>query len=160
MADLSHWLMVSGKVLLAVLVTLPLAINREQHTRIMGLRTFPLVAAGTCAYGLIAIEFIGDASPEAHARIVQGILSGIGFVGGGAIIKDSDRVRGTACAASIWAVGAVGIAIAYGNYPIAVTLTAVCFVILSFFTPLKKSLHSSGSSSGSGEKSQGEDDES
>ena len=142
MEDLSHWLIICGKVLLAMFITLPMAINREKNTQIMGLRTFPLVAAGTCAYVLIAIDFIGGDSPGANARIMQGILSGIGFVGGGAIIKDKDHVRGTACAASIWATGAIGIAVAYGNYPIAITLVAACFGVLHFMSPLKGRLNS------------------
>jgi len=137
MADFSHWLMICGKVLLALVITLPLAINREQNTQIMGLRTFPLVASATCAYVLIALDFIGADSPDANARIMQGILSGIGFVGGGAIIKHNDHVRGTACAASVWATGAIGIAVAYGNYPIAITLVVACFGILHFMSPLK-----------------------
>ncbi len=142
MADLSHWLLICGKVLLAMIITLPLAINREKNTQIMGLRTFPLVAAGTCAYVLIGIDFIGSESPDANARIMQGILSGIGFVGGGAIIKDKDHVRGTACAASVWATGAIGIAVAYGNYPIAITLVVACFGILHFMSPLKDAFDS------------------
>ena len=140
MADLTHWLMICGKVLLALVITMPLALNREKNTRIMGLRTFPRVSAATCAYVLIAIDFIGGESPDANARIMQGILSGIGFVGGGAIIKDKNHVRGTACAASVWATGAIGIAVAYGNYPIAITLVAACFAVLHFLSPLKGTL--------------------
>jgi len=151
MADLSHWMMICGKVLLALVITMPLAINREQNTRIMGLRTFPLVAAATCAYVLIAIDFIGSESPDANARIMQGILSGIGFVGGGAIIKDKNHVRGTACAASVWATGAIGIAVAYGNYPIALTLVGACFGVLHFLSPLKDAFSSDGEDDANGD---------
>lgn len=145
MSDLPAWTIVVGKILIAILMTLPMAINRERQTRIMGLRTFPLVAAGTCAYVLIALDFIEGSDSGAQARIIQGILSGIGFVGGGAILKDKDHVRGTACAASIWAVGAIGIAIAYDNYAIAIPLTVACFCVLHFLTPLKKVVQSNDS---------------
>lgn len=66
----------------------------------MGLRTFPLVAVASCGYVLVALSVSGE-SDEAQARIIQGLMSGIGFIGGGAILKEGANVRGTATAASI-----------------------------------------------------------
>lgn len=97
------------------LLTMPIAWEREQLTRIMGLRTFPLVAVSSCGYVLIALAVI-DASKDAQARIIQGLMSGMGFIGGGAILKEGANVRGTATAASVWATGAIGAAIAYSRY--------------------------------------------
>ena len=61
-------------IVLAWVLVLPVALDREQNTKIMGLRTFPLVALGTCAYIRIALEFVGDA-PDPKARIIQGVNS-------------------------------------------------------------------------------------
>jgi putative Mg2+ transporter-C (MgtC) family protein len=89
------------RLLAAFLLALPIAWDRERSSRIMGLRAFPLVPVGSCAYILVAQAFIGDGQPNATARIVQGLMSGIGFVGGGAILKSKDHVSGTTSAASI-----------------------------------------------------------
>lgn len=131
------WLDYIVKTAVAFFLALPIAWDREQKTRIMGLRTFPLVAMGTCAFILVAQSFIPADAPDAHARIVQGLLGGIGFIGGGAILKDKDRVLGTASAASIWMMGAVGAAVAYGNLEVAVTLTVADLLVLKVLSRFK-----------------------
>ena len=103
------------KMIVAFLLALPIAWNRERHTRIMGLRTFPLVALGSTAYVLVSLSILRD-DPDAQARIIQGLITGIGFVGGGAILKDpGGSVQGTATAVSVWTTGALGISVAYGR---------------------------------------------
>jgi len=124
-----------AKLVIAFLLALPIAYNREQSTRIMGLRTFPLVALATCGYLLIGQSFIQSISDE--ARILQGLVAGIGFVGGGAILKKDDKVLGTASAASIWTTGAIGVAVAYARYDVGLFLAGANFVVLRFLTPLK-----------------------
>lgn len=128
------------KLTIALLLTFPVAYDREKATQIMGLRTFPLVAIATCSYVLISQTFIDSSSSGAQARIVQGLVAGIGFIGGGAILKGEERVLGTASAASIWTTGAIGIAVAYSRYDIALFLAAVNFFILRWLTPLKTNL--------------------
>lgn len=130
-----------GKLLIVILLTLPIAYNREHMTNIMGLRTFPLVSMGTCGLILITQTFINPADVDAQARIVQGILAGIGFIGGGAILKRGDRVLGTASAATVWTTGAVGIAVAYERFDIALYMSVVNYLILYFMTPLKVRIH-------------------
>lgn len=127
------------KLLVAFLLALPIGWEREQATRLMGLRTFPIVAMASCAYVLVSISVIGD-SGDARARIIQGLMSGIGFIGGGAILKEENTVRGTATAASVWMTGAVGAAVAFQRYEIAIITIALNFLILRFFTPLKEVL--------------------
>jgi putative Mg2+ transporter-C (MgtC) family protein len=126
-----------SQLVIAFLLALPIAYDREQSTRIMGLRTYPLVAVATCGFVLIGLTFIQPDDAGAQARIVQGIVAGIGFIGGGAILKQGDRVLGTASAASIWMTGAIGVAVAYARYDIALFLSAANFVILRLMTPLK-----------------------
>ena len=125
------------KLFLAFAIALPIGLDRERATRLMGLRTFPLVAVASCGYILIAVTIIGSGA-QAKARVVQGLITGIGFIGGGAILKTDDGVLGTATAASIWATGAVGAAVAFGYLDIALLVAGFSFVVLRFFTPLKQ----------------------
>jgi putative Mg2+ transporter-C (MgtC) family protein len=104
--------------------------NREREDRSAGLRTFPLVAVAACGF-VQASEAMVRGEPEAMARIVEGVITGIGFIGGGAILKGGGEVHGTATAASLWATGAIGVAVGLANYDVAVT---VClFTVLTLY---------------------------
>jgi putative Mg2+ transporter-C (MgtC) family protein len=127
------------KLVAAVLLTLPVAWERERSTRIMGLRTFPLVAIASCSYMLVAIS-IDPESLEARGRAIQGLLGGIGFIGGGAILKEGANVKGTATAASIWATGAIGAALGFSRYDIAIVLSIITFLLLQFLTPIEEQI--------------------
>lgn len=126
------------KLGIALLFALPIAWDRERNTRIVGLRTLPLVAVGSCAYVLVAQTFLTIEDTGANARIMQGLLSGIGFLGGGAILKHKDHVMGTASAASIWILGAMGAAVAYGRYDLAFLLALIDFAVLHVLGRLKR----------------------
>jgi putative Mg2+ transporter-C (MgtC) family protein len=116
------------KMGVAYVLSLPIAWDRESSANSAGLRTFPLVAVAACGFMLIAIEvFAGD---DAQARVAQGIITGIGFIGGGAILKNDNRVTGTATATSIWSTGAIGIGVAWGRYEIAILLSLLTFLTL------------------------------
>jgi putative Mg2+ transporter-C (MgtC) family protein len=128
------------KLLLAFALALPIAWERERATRLMGLRTFPIVAVASCAYVLVGEAMISD-SGDARARLIQGLMSGIGFIGGGAILKEGTTVRGTATAASVWTTGAVGAAVAFGRYEIAIATVAINFLVLRWFSPLKEEIN-------------------
>lgn len=117
----------------ALVLAFPIGWNRERHGKVMGVRTFPLVALGACGYILIAREFIGDDSPDATARVLQGLMTGIGFVGGGAILKHDDHVSGTASAASIWLVGAIGAAAGFGYWGHAIALAVLNVAAIKCF---------------------------
>jgi putative Mg2+ transporter-C (MgtC) family protein len=101
------------------------------------LRTFPLVAIASCGF-IQAAETITHGSPEAMARVVEGLITGMGFIGGGAILRLKDSVRGTATAASLWATGAIGTAVGLGAHDIAVLLSIITFITLKALTPLKR----------------------
>ena len=121
----------------AYVLALPVAWERERHARSAGLRTFPLVAVASSGYMLLAERlFHGD--PDAVARVVQGLMTGIGFIGGGAILKHGVNVRGTATAASVWTTGAIGACVVFGLYEIAVVLSLITFVTLRVLTVLKE----------------------
>lgn len=127
-----------AKMLVAFFLALPVAINRERYSQIMGLRTFPLVSLGACAYVLVAQGIVDPGTPDSTMRVVQGVLTGIGFLGGGAILKGDSRVRGTATAASIWGLGAMGLAVAFEQWLIAIALSLLMWLTLSVLFVVKE----------------------
>jgi putative Mg2+ transporter-C (MgtC) family protein len=94
---------------IAYVLAFPIGWNREREERSAGLRTFPLVAVATCGF-VQAAEGVTQGHPEATARVIEGLITGMGFIGGGAILRLKDSVRGTATAASLWITGAIGMA--------------------------------------------------
>jgi len=121
---------------IAYALALVIGWNREREARSAGLRTFPLVAVASCAF-LQAAEGLRGSDPEAVARVLTGVATGIGFIGAGAILKGGSEVHGTATAASIWATGAMGAAVALGAHHIAVALCLFTTLTLYLLTPLK-----------------------
>lgn len=119
----------------AYLLALPVALDRESATRGAGLRTFPLVAIAACGYTLVGISVLS--STGAEARVLQGLITGIGFIGGGAILKSGGSVTGTATAASIWTTGLIGIAVAFDRYEIALLLSLMTFATLRYVRKFK-----------------------
>ena len=119
----------------AFILSLPIALNREMKDKGAGLRTFPLVSIASCAFMLVGMDIYQGSNPE--ARIMYAIITGMGFIGGGAIFKGEDGVQGTATAASLWNTAAIGISVAYGRYEIAIILSVVSFLILQFSEPFK-----------------------
>lgn len=110
--------------------------NREREDRSAGLRTFPLVAIASCGF-IQATERMTAGEPEATARIVEGVITGMGFIGGGAILKHGSSVHGTATAASLWATGAIGVAVAVGTYDVAVVICLFAVLTLYVLSRLK-----------------------
>lgn len=129
-------LFVCLRLLTAFVLALPVAWDRETEARTLGLRTFPLVAVASAGYALLGRTLFTE-DPTAESRILQGLITGIGFLGGGAILKRGASVSGTATAASLWATAAVGAAVAYDRYEIALVLTGATFATLRWLTPLK-----------------------
>jgi putative Mg2+ transporter-C (MgtC) family protein len=122
---------------IAYVLAFPIGWDREREERSAGLRTFPLVAVASCGF-VQAAETVTGGNPEATARVVEGLITGMGFIGGGAILRLKDSVRGTATAASLWVTGAIGTAVGLGAYDVAVMLSVVTIVTLKALTPLKR----------------------
>jgi putative Mg2+ transporter-C (MgtC) family protein len=119
----------------AYLLALPVALDREQSSRGAGLRTFPLVAIAACGYTLVGMSVL--TSTEAESRILQGLITGIGFIGGGAILKSGNSVHGTATAASIWTTGIIGIAVAFNRFEIALLVSLITFITMRYVRQFK-----------------------
>jgi putative Mg2+ transporter-C (MgtC) family protein len=145
--DWAFLAMTAVKIVVAFLLALPVAWERERATRIMGLRTFPLVAVASCGYVLVAVALVASDSDNAQARIIQGLMGGIGFLGGGAILKEGTNVRGTATASSVWMMGALGAAVGFSRYEVALILSLITYLTLRFLTPLEEEIETRTSSS-------------
>ena len=122
-------------LMIAYVLALPIGLDRQVSSRHFGLRTFPLVAVVSCGFMLTGISVVD--STDGEARVMQGIITGIGFIGGGAILKNKDTISGTASAASIWNTGAIGLAVAYRRFEIAIVLSLLNFITLRLVGRIK-----------------------
>ena len=119
---------------IAYALTAVIGWDREAEAHSAGLRTFPIVGMASCGY-ILALG--NQADSAAQSRVLQGLITGIGFVGGGAILKEGTTVRGTATAASIWNAGVIGASVAMGRYEIAIMLAALNLFTLRALLPVK-----------------------
>jgi putative Mg2+ transporter-C (MgtC) family protein len=122
-----------GKVALAWVLTFPVSVERARDDRSAGLRTFPVVAAASCCFVLLAGEVFGSSSVY-QTNILQGLVTGIGFIGGGAILREGNRIRGTATAAAIWSTAVIGAAVGYGRVEIAIVLSGFTTMMLYYIS--------------------------
>ena len=123
-------------LLIAYALALPIGWEREKNERSAGLRTFPIVAIAACGFILATEQHLIN-HPEGSANIIGGVITGIGFIGGGAILKSGEQVRGTATAASLWTTGAIGVAVGLGRYEVAIMLSLVNLLTLRVLVPFK-----------------------
>ena len=109
--------------------------DREREAHSAWLRTFPIVGMASCGYLMV----LGN-QPDvaAQSRVLQGLITGIGFVGDGAILKEGATVRGTATAASVWNAGVIGASVALEHYEIAILLSLLNLFTLRALLPLKQ----------------------
>jgi putative Mg2+ transporter-C (MgtC) family protein len=134
----SAWHDVS-RLLIAYGLALPVGWYREQEAHSIGVRTFPLVAMASCGYVMLASPAYHN-TVDAQSRVIQGLVAGIGFIGGGAILKAQGNVHGTATAASIWNTGVVGAAVAQDRFVMAAALALMNLFALRVLLPLKMKL--------------------
>lgn len=134
---LGHWhdsLKFFIQLSIAYILTAIIGWNREREEHTAGIRTFPIVGMASCGFLLIVASSPDPATPS---RLMQGLIAGIGFVGGGAILKEGPLVKGTATAASIWNAGVIGVSVALERYDIAIILSLLNLFTLRVLLPLK-----------------------
>jgi putative Mg2+ transporter-C (MgtC) family protein len=102
--------------------------ERESKGRPAGLRTHMMVALGSGSFTLAALDMAGPGADP--VRILQGVVTGIGFLGAGSIMQSRGEVQGMTTAAGIWVVGAIGAACGSGDYVMAAVTLAFAFTIL------------------------------
>lgn len=115
--------------------------EREKSNQFAGFRTHILVSVGACITSVIALELFNKYSSISTmdpARLPAQVLSGIGFLGAGAILKNSNGIRGLTTAAGIWATACIGIAIGYGQYVLGITAWLLVMATLYIFKNIDK----------------------
>jgi putative Mg2+ transporter-C (MgtC) family protein len=120
----------------AFVLGIPVGWDRARQRAGPGLRTYPLLAMGACAYLEIG-QFAFRDHLDAQARVFQAMVSGIGFIGAGAIIKDRGEVHGLATAVSLWVTVSVGIAASYQLFVLAAVLSVTTLLALRALKPVK-----------------------
>ncbi|MBP2654912.1 MAG: sapB [Firmicutes bacterium] len=116
-----------------------IGLERESLERPAGLRTHILVCAGSSLIMLVSmVAFSGFDGPKDPGRIAAQVISGIGFLGAGTIIREGVSVRGLTTAASLWVVAGIGLAVGGGMFFAAVVATALVFLTLVFFGHLER----------------------
>lgn len=122
-----HDLSLFGRVAFGALVGFVVGWEREVRGHAAGARTFSLVAAGSAAFTVVGV----DAFPASSEKLIAGIVTGIGFIGAGVVLRDpAGQIRGLTTAAAIWAMSSVGILSGAGRFVLASLSTALFVVVL------------------------------
>lgn len=131
----------------AVAVGIVLGYERTYHGRAAGMRTYVLVCLTSTALtvvnsfpGLWYGGLVDNPSTGDPTRVIQGILTGMGFLGAGVIMRDGFSIRGLSTAASLWATTAIGVLIGVGFYAAAMAATLIAITVMSSFRWLEKAL--------------------
>jgi putative Mg2+ transporter-C (MgtC) family protein len=126
------------RLLLAALLGALLGTERELKQKAAGLRTNILIALGSALFALLSIEL---APPGADpTRIVAQVITGVGFLGAGAIMRTDSGVQGLTTAATVWVNAAVGVAAGGGQYHLALSATGVTLVVLFVVAPIENAI--------------------
>ena len=119
------------KLFAALLLGAVIGLEREVSDKAAGLRTNILICVGACLFSIISGRFFND-----PARIAAQIVTGIGFLGAGAIMREGDKVTGLTTAATIWMVAAIGVAAGYGHFTLSATAALMVLFVQLAFTQL------------------------
>jgi putative Mg2+ transporter-C (MgtC) family protein len=126
---------VALRLLLAAALGAVIGLEREYHRKPAGLRTNILIAVGSALFTIVSITIsVHGGTPD---RIAAQIVTGIGFIGGGAILRSGRTVHGMTTAATIWVNAAIGMAAGAGEYILATAATVVTLVVLAVLAPIE-----------------------
>ncbi len=141
----NDWLAITFRLGIASLFGALIGWERETSNKAAGLRTHMLVSIGAAIFVLIPIQVgIAKISPDSLSRVIQGVVTGIGFLGAGEIFRESTpesnkvRIRGLTSAAAIWICAALGVVAACGLWQIGLIAVSMVFVILRGLKIIKK----------------------
>lgn len=127
------------RLCLAALLGAILGFEREWRQKNAGLKTNILIAMGSALFTLMSIDLSASAGGDA-TRVASQIVTGIGFLGAGAIMRTGAGIRGLTTAAMIWVNAAIGVACGGGEYRLAIIATGVTLCVLLVMTPIEKAL--------------------
>ena len=119
------------KLLLAVVIGGLIGLEREMHAKAAGLRTITLITVGATLFTMLSLGFKDD-------RVIANIVTGVGFLGAGAILFSEGRVKGLTTASSIWVAAALGMAIGLSEYWLATVAALVVFMVLWVFAQVDR----------------------
>ncbi len=132
--DISIYFEEAAQVSVAFVIGAIIGLEREFRSKPAGFRTMILICVGSCLYTILSKE-IGNGSAD---RIASNIVTGIGFIGAGVIFKEGITVNGLTTAALIWVTAALGMAIGYHNYPLAVVVSIMVVITLFVLEPVQR----------------------
>ena len=136
------------RLLCAMIVGMVIGTEREYTHRPAGMRTHILVALGACAVmitgQLIFVQYRAYGSTADPARLSAQVITGVGFLGAGTILREGTNVKGLTTAASLWSVACLGIAAGGGYYTVALAGMVFIFITLTFFEVIQTKLIGSG----------------
>jgi putative Mg2+ transporter-C (MgtC) family protein len=124
------------RLALAAVLGGAVGLEREYRQKPAGLRTNMLIALGSALFSILSIELgAGTGSPD---RIAAQVVTGIGFLGAGAILRSGDHIHGLTTAATIWVNAAIGMAAGLGSYTVATVAAAITLVVLALLPWMEK----------------------
>ncbi|HAO46199.1 MAG TPA: MgtC/SapB family protein [Ferruginibacter sp.] len=132
--DISVYFEEAAQVSVAFVIGAVIGLEREFRTKPAGFRTMILICVGSCLYTILSKE----AAIGSTDRIASNIVTGIGFIGAGVIFKEGITVNGLTTAALIWITAALGMAIGYHNYPVAIVVAAMVVIALFVLEPVQR----------------------
>jgi len=136
----------AGQVTLAAILGGVIGIEREWRGRPAGFRTNILIALGACLFTVLSIEGfpLNGSTAQDTARVAAQIVSGVGFLGAGALLQTRNKVKGMTTAATIWLVAAIGMAVGTGSYFLAIFTTLLTATVLQLLRPVSKMVEEEG----------------
>lgn len=131
------------RLLVATVLGFIIGLDRELRNKPLGMRTFMLVSIGAALFSLISVDLVATFARAQQTemdpgRVIQGVVIGIGFLGGGAIIQTRGDIIGGTTGATIWAVGGIGMACGFGLYLHAVLATAATIFVLTVLAVIER----------------------
>ena len=120
------------KLIITAFIAILIGYDREKRNKAAGIRTNMIVGIIACLIMIISIRIansdIGVSNEADPARLAAQVISGIGFLGAGTIIKQKDKIEGLTTAASLWAVAGLGLAVGYGLYTLSIAAAFIIFI--------------------------------
>ena len=126
------------KILLAIAVGGAIGFEREYRHKAAGFRTLIFICLGATLFTMWSIGLGTGAGDDGGTRIASTIVTGVGFLGAGAIIQDRGQIHGLTTAATIWLVAALGMGVGAGRYGLVLAVTATTLAILFLFPPVER----------------------
>lgn len=129
------------RLVLSVILSGLIGLERQLHRRTAGLRTHILVSLGSCLIMLTSLyvfDIYKNKVPLDPGRIAAGVITGIGFLGAGTIIREREGIKGLTTAASLWVVAGIGLAVGCGFYSASIFTTVLALIVLFFLRYIER----------------------